>query len=204
MTANPFSRYFILLFRSIRRHKVSSFVNIAGLAVGLACALLILLWVQYERSFDGFHAHRDEIYRLINRAQRSGVERDVSAAPPLLGPALKASFPEVVDAARMLAYQPFCRTEGPNPVEIRARVVQIDPSFFRMFDFPFLRGQPQTVLEDPYAIVLNETTARALFGTADPIGRTVILSDDGLALKGLYNGSAIRTICQEVNRSVRK
>ncbi len=183
MTANPFFRYLSRLFRSIRRRKVYSAVNIAGLAVGLACALLILLWVQYERSFDGFHAHKNEIYRLINRSQRSGVERDLSGAPPLLGPALKANFPEVVEATRVLAYQPFCSTDGPNAVQVGIRAVQVDPSFFRMFDFPFLQGQPRTALDDPYSVVLNEKTALALFGDADPIGRTVVLSEGKAALK---------------------
>ncbi len=146
--------------------------------------MLILLWVQYERSYDGFHSRKGEIYRIINHHQRSGTERDMNGAPPLLGPAIKDQFPEIEDFTRLFGYLPVCRAAGENTPGLKTRLIQVDPQFFRFFDFPFLQGQPQTALTDPYAIVISEKTARALFGASNPMGRTVLVQgDDTLALK---------------------
>jgi putative ABC transport system permease protein len=176
--------YLKITIRSLRKQSAYSMINIGGLAVGLACTLLILLWVQYERSFDNFHGKRAELYRIINHQQRNGVERDLSGAPALLGPALKDDFPEIRDYARVLSYQPFCSTDGAGAAEFQTRLVQVDPQFFRLFDFPFVQGRPETALSDPYSVVINEKTARAMFGTADPLGKTMIVGgDDKLSLK---------------------
>jgi putative ABC transport system permease protein len=179
MMPSSLFRYVSRLSRTLRKEKVFSIINIAGLAVGLACTLLILLWVQYERSYDGFHAKKDGLYRVINHRQRNGIERDISGAPPLFGPALKENFPEVRDYTRMMSYTPFCRTTGANAAEFETRLVQVDPQFFRLFDFPFVEGQPLTALSDPYSIVINEKTARAMFGDSNPLGKTIIVGGDG-------------------------
>jgi hypothetical protein len=112
------SRYASRLVRNLKKQKIYSAVNIVGLAVGLACTLLILLWVQYERSYDGFHSRGGEIYRIINHQSRNGIERDMSGAPPLLGPAIKAQYPEIADYTRLFGYQPVCRAEGDNAPEL--------------------------------------------------------------------------------------
>jgi putative ABC transport system permease protein len=184
MTPSSFFRYVSRLLRTFKKEKIFTAINIAGLAVGLACTLLILLWVQYERSFDGFHAKKDDLYRVINHQQRNGIERDMSGAPALFGPALKANFPEIRDYTRVMSYSPFCHTTDANASEFKTRLVQVDPQFFRLFDFPFVQGQSQTALSDPYSIVINEKTARAMFGASDPLGKTIIVGgDDKLSLK---------------------
>jgi putative ABC transport system permease protein len=184
MILTSISRYASRLVRNLKKQKIYSAVNIVGLAVGLACTLLILLWVQYERSYDGFHSRGGEIYRIINHQSRNGIERDMSGAPPLLGPAIKAQYPEIADYTRLFGYQPVCRAEGDNAPELKTRLIQVDPQFFRLFDFPFLQGHSQTALTDPYSIVINEKTARALFGASNPMGRTILVQgEDALALK---------------------
>ena len=140
--------------------------------------------MQYERSYDGFHSREGAIFRVINHHARNGVERDMSGVPPLLGPEIKALYPEIADFTRLFGYQPVCRAAGDNAPELKTRLIQVDPQFFRFFDFPFLQGLPQSALTDPYACVINEKTARALFGASNPMGQTVLVqSDDVLALK---------------------
>ncbi len=168
MTHSSFFRYAARLFRMFKKEKVFTVINIAGLAVGLACALLILLWVQYERSYDGFHAKKDDVYRIINRHQRNGIERNMDGTPGLLGSALKDNFPEIRDFTRLTSYTPVCRMEEAGGPEFKTRLVEVDPQFFGLFDFPFIQGRPETALSDPHSIVISEKTARALFGTADP------------------------------------
>jgi ABC-type antimicrobial peptide transport system permease subunit len=184
MTLPSFFRYVSRLLRTFKQQKVFAAINIAGLAVGLACALLILLWVQYERSYDGFHSKKNEIFRIINHQQRNGLDRDLSGAPYPLGPALKENFPEIREYARMFGYRPVCQTTGENAIQVNTRLIETDPQFFTLFDFPFARGEAGTALSDPYSLVLNEKTARALFGDEDPLGKTVIVgADEKLSLR---------------------
>jgi putative ABC transport system permease protein len=162
--------YCKIAMRNIRRHKGYSFINIAGLAIGMACTILILLWIQDELAYDRFHEKGDNIYRIIVENEQG--MQSAGTCPIPLGPHSKQAYPEVLDSIRMCnGFQKFL-------VEFNERVFSeeigiVDPSFLTTFTFPLLRGDPQTALEDPYSLIMTEKWARKYFGSEDPIGKVI-------------------------------
>ena len=167
--------YLRVALRKIRRQKGYAAVNIAGLGVGLACCILMLLWVADERSFDRFHVQGDSIYRMITeRATENGVLLDARAATPL-GPALRAALPEVEDFCRYRTFNTYVIWDGNKPVSGDI-IGTADPSFFTLFTFPFIAGDARTALVNPASIVITESLARKYFGDGDPLGKILILN----------------------------
>ncbi|MEN6310439.1 MAG: ABC transporter permease [Acidobacteriota bacterium] len=167
--------YIRISLRKIRRQKGYSFINIAGLAVGLACCILMMLWVRDELSFDRFHANRDSIYRLITeRKTENGLLLDARTPTPL-GPALKAGIPEVVNYSRYQAIETYGIRLGDKAV-FDDIVGVADPSFFTMFSFAFVIGDPKTALAGPRSIVVTERLARKYFGGDNPMGKVLELT----------------------------
>jgi ABC-type antimicrobial peptide transport system permease subunit len=165
-----------ITLRIIRRHKLFSFINIAGLAAGIACCLLISIWVRAERSTDRFHEKIDRIF-LVRSQFRSGQEVNASSGtPPLLGPALAAEFPEVLGAARLFNWQPEILMKS-GDVVFRQEVLFADPALFEVFTFPIARGERPRTPFPPTDMVVSERLAARLFGREDPVGRTVTLDN---------------------------
>ncbi|MEN6311254.1 MAG: ABC transporter permease [Acidobacteriota bacterium] len=168
--------YFRVAFRNLWKHKGYSFVNIAGLAVGMACALFILLWVQDELSYDRFHANAGTLYRLEQeRDAPQGRFRHFSM-PYSLGPLLKTDIPEIQEATR---------TSVPLNLLVRCgekaffenKILAVDPQIFQMFTFPLLKGDPATALNQPGSLVITEDMGKKYFGGADAIGRTFVFNN---------------------------
>ncbi len=167
-----FRNYVKVAFRHIRRRKVYSFINIMGLTIGLACFILIGLWVKDELSFDRFHQKKDRIFRVLNRTQDGNAHFQITYA---LGPALKAQYPEVEEACRVwLWYGSHVKYQ--DKIYAERNIYLADPSFFRLFSFPFIKGNPKTALADKYSIVLTEQIAQKYFGDEDPIGKILNLA----------------------------
>ena len=162
--------YIKIAFRHLSRQKGYSFINITGLALGLACTLLILLWVKDELSYDRFHENRDRIYRILARGERL----DGYWLPAPLAPAAVQEIPEVVEAVRIFRTPRFIFTVGDRSF-YEENGITADPAFFRVFSFPILRGDPEKVFEQPMSIVITESFARKYFGGDDPMGRTLKL-----------------------------
>jgi len=162
--------YLIVAFRDLARRKTYSAINIAGLAVAMACAGMIGLWVQDELSYDRYHERSADIYRLV--ADGNGVRYAVSHAP--LGAAAKEECPEVQRAARM-DIGTALRLVAYSDRRFEQRGRRTDPDFLTIFSFAFLAGDPEGALSRPDAVVLTETLAEKLFGSQDPIGKTVTL-----------------------------
>ncbi|MFC1492625.1 ABC transporter permease [candidate division KSB1 bacterium] len=157
-----YRNYLKIAFRNIKNHKGYSFINISGLAIGIACCTLILLWVQDELSFDTFHEDGDTLYRVT---QETG---SVTCAP--LAPALKEEVPEVELASR---YRPI----GKRLIKYQDQSYSgdkfclVDADFFKMFSFPLISGDPETMFDDPFSLILTEETAEKYFGDEDPMGK---------------------------------
>jgi putative ABC transport system permease protein len=164
--------YLKIAWRNIKRQKAYSFINITGLAVGIACCLLITLWIRDELSFDRFHKDVDNIYQVL---AHTDVRNNITT-PTLLGPTLKEEFPEVVEATRYhwMFQNPLITYEDKTYYERGLRLA--DPSFFKMFTFPFLKGDPDTALKEPYSIVISEEIAKKYFGSEDPIGKVFTMN----------------------------
>ncbi len=170
-----FKNYFRIAFRNIQRHKGYSFINIIGLALGMACCVLIILWVKDEMSTDRYHAKLDSLY-LIRTIQHYGSEVSRgNGSVPALAPALKAEFPEVLNAARISNGQSEHLLEYGDK-QFKERIQLADPEIFQLFTFPFVRGNPQEASGDPYVMVLSETMADKIFGAEDPVGKIITLN----------------------------
>ena len=163
-------------WRKMARQKGYAFINVASLAVGLAGALFIWLWVQDEFSYDRFHANAPAIFRVEQDQQGGQGIFHVNVTPYGLGPAVQAGIPEVSRAIRDASAGSLLIRNGEN-VFFENRVRAVDPSFLEAFSFPLVRGDRQKVLSDPRSIVLSEEMAKKYFGTEDPMGKTLVVDN---------------------------
>ncbi len=160
--------------RKMRRQKWYSLISVVGLSVGIACSVLILLWVKHELSYDRFHRNTTTIYRVI---MEDHLNDGVSVHPWLpfpLGPALQNKFPEIVAASRYRPDNMVVRYKEKSFTE--TDFLTVDTSFFNIFSFPFLKGNPAEALSDPNSIVIRDTMVEKYFENEDPIGKILNLS----------------------------
>jgi putative ABC transport system permease protein len=160
--------YLKVAIRRIKREKGYTFVNIAGLAIGMACTILIFLWVRQQRSFDRFHENAGQICRVYYTNE--AFEGSAIYLPGPLTEYLKESYPEIIDATN---YKQWRRKVAVGDKSYLSTGSYVDPSFFQMFTFPFIKGNPDTALKNPYSIVITEDLAAKFFGSDDPLGKTI-------------------------------
>jgi putative ABC transport system permease protein len=164
--------YLLIAYRNLLRHSSISFINILGLSLGLACTMFIYLWVTDELSFDRFHKKADRIYRVEEDQHYTNGVYHVTVTPWPSGPVWKEQIPEIENACRiawsgglLFRYNATAFYEG----NVRA----VDSTFFRMFSFPMVKGDPITALKEPNSLVITEKVARKYFGKEDPLGKTL-------------------------------
>lgn len=168
-----FKSYLTIALRHMARQKSYTAINVLGLAVGMACAMLIFLYVDFELSYDRYHEKADRVYRVaVNNDART---------PPAMAPALQEDFPEVVSYVRLLPTTGTWVMKHEEHIYYENRVYWADNALFDVLDFPLIRGDARSVLEAPLSVVISEDTARKYFGEADPMGRT-INADSGFLL----------------------
>lgn len=166
-----FKNYLKIALRNIQRHKTFSFINIFGLAVGMACCLLIFLWVQDEFRFDRFHVNRDRIHQVYSEMKyQDGRIQVFTGSYYPLAKILKNEVPEVFHALRYEQAANILVRYGEKSTTDNT-VGLADPSFFSVFSFPLLKGNVETALTDLNSIVITERMAQKYFGTEDPMGR---------------------------------
>jgi putative ABC transport system permease protein len=166
-----FKNYFKTTFRNLTRNKGFTLINIAGLSIGMATALLILLWIQNEVNTDRFYEKEDRIYIMYNRDKMASGEIFAwPNTPKILAATLKNDYPEVEDAVRFTNIT-FLLTANDKHLNIRGAFA--DSSFLNVFNFPLQEGNPQQALHGSYSIVLTEKAAKKFFGNTSAIGKTV-------------------------------
>ena len=179
-----FKNYLKVAFRNLYRNKFFSIINIAGLAVGMASAILILLWIQNELSYDRFHSKGDRIYQAWNRSTFDGKLQCWSTTPKILGPTLKKDYPEVEEITRVNWGNNFLFSIGDR--RMNASGTMVDPGFLTIFDFPLVKGNSNTALNNVYSIVLTEKLAHKLFGKEDAMGKVIkIDNSDNFTVTGV-------------------
>jgi putative ABC transport system permease protein len=164
--------YIKIGWRSLVRSKVFSLINIGGLALGLTCCILILLYVKDESTFDRFQENGKDLFRIKVTMTSSEDEMTIASTNSIHGPSFKAGIPEIRDVIRT-QNQPFVIKKGED--FLSANVLFADPVFFEVFSLPLLHGDPKTVLSDIGSIVLTEEMAENYFGTKDAVGKVVEL-----------------------------
>jgi putative ABC transport system permease protein len=162
--------YTKITFRNLKKHKFYSFINITGLAIGIACCLIIFLWIQNELGYDRFHKNAGELYRIFQESPQGRRIFRFTSTPSGLGPLLKEQYPEIVESAR---HTPARWDIGREDIHFRESVALVDDSFLKMFSFPLLAGTPQAAMEDPYSIVISEEMREKYFAGEDPLGQTL-------------------------------
>jgi len=174
--------YFKVAVRNILRQKFYSFINILGLTIGIAATLFIVLYIGDELSFDRFHTHINQMYRVGLNGRLAGQEVHVAATPPPLAQAMVNEVPGVEAAIRMWEWDDVViRYE--DQVYTEDLIFHTDSNFFDFFTFKMLEGDPKTTLTEPNSIVLTESMARKFFGNGEKLGRILTFSNDNKAMK---------------------
>lgn len=159
--------YLKIAYRNLMRHKVFSLINISGLALGMTCSILILLWVKDELSVDRFHADLDNLYRVMETQKYPGSDNfTTDATPALLAEALEAEMPEVKHAVRSTTW-PWQQLFAYGDKSLKVNGRYTDPEFFEVFTFPLLHGDAKSALAQPRSVVISETVARQFFNSPE-------------------------------------
>ncbi len=183
--------YIISSLRTLSRNKIFSILNITGLAIGLASAILILQYVTYERSYDTFHSNAEDIYRIqYNNYQNGQLTFECAAAVPAAGPAMANNFPEVISFVRMLPFGGVMSYESPERglLSFREKNMQaVDASIFDVFDFNLIEGNESTCLDSPDKLIISESVAKKYFGTENPINKRITMDGERVfTVSGLF------------------
>ena len=176
--------FFKIAFRNLWRSKGFSAINIFGLAIGMASAIVILLWIQNEMSFDMFHKNKDVLYAVYDREIFDADLNSWNTTAKILGPTLKQDFPGIENTTRVNWGNNFLFTLGEK--HLTAQGTCVDPAFLTMFSFPLVKGNVNSALSDIYSITITESFAKRLFGNEDPMGKTLKLDNaDNFTVKAI-------------------
>lgn len=172
-----FKNYFIIALRNLNKHRIYSFFNIFGLALGVACFTLIFSYVKLESSYETSYPKSDRIYRLTYLEKGANANRHYAITSPLFGPMLQAQIPEVELVTRIMGSDPQVLQISNDNKEVKNFTVEhgfnVDSTLFEMFDISFLIGNPSQVFSVMESIILSEDLAYKMFGNKNPIGKIV-------------------------------
>ncbi len=179
------SNYFKIAFRNVKRNKAFSFINITGLSVGMTCSILIILYINYELSFDKYHKKADDIYRVVltwtGEKGRGGELYNVM--PGIFQSAVTREIPEVLLATRAKTHEVIINHSGNLFKETGIRYV--DPDFLEIFSFPLISGNAETALNEPYSLILTEDMAKKYFSDGDPLGKVLNIDKNDYKITGI-------------------
>jgi len=186
--------FFKIAWRNIKRHKVYSGINILGLAIGIAACLLILQYVSFELSYENFQTNRDRIYRVEqDRYDNGKLSTQWAAGAFGVGNNFKAAIPEIEDYVKVIQNNKVITDVKNQPLKIE-KVFFTTNSFFSVFTYPFVAGDKNNVLKEPFTAALSETTAKKVFGTTNVIGKQIKLNrNDNYIIKAVYKDAPVNT-----------
>jgi ABC-type antimicrobial peptide transport system permease subunit len=167
--------FFKIAWRNLLRSKSFSFINISGLAIGMAAAILILLWIQKEVSYDKFHNKKERIFGVWNRYKIDGKVGCWNNTPKVMAAAIQQDYPEIEKTARINFFPPVLMALGEKKLTGRGKIV--DSSFLQIFSFPILKGNAKTPLKGMFDIILTEKLAKNFFGNEEAIGKIIRLDN---------------------------
>jgi putative ABC transport system permease protein len=179
--------YLLVTLRNLVRNKAFSFINIAGLAFGISCSLIIFLWVRDELNTDGFHKKKDRLYRVMeNQTYSGGQMYTFSSTPGPMGPVLKDRFPEIELSTRITWPERRLFQFGEKSFYEEGRFV--DQDFILMHSFPLIKGDINSCLKDNHSIVISKAMAKKFFGESDPTGKVFTMDNgDSFSVTGILD-----------------
>jgi putative ABC transport system permease protein len=164
--------FFLVAYRNLKRNRIFSVINILGLAIGMASAILIGLWIQDEMGFDRFHAKEDRLFQVYRQDDLNGNSVTMDNTPRILAYTLKADFPEVEDVVRWQNTN-FLLSVGDRHFNVQGNFT--DSGFLNMFSFPLIEGNTNTALNGPTDMIITESLAKKLFGNESASGKQIRL-----------------------------
>jgi putative ABC transport system permease protein len=179
-----------IAWRFLKKDLSFSIINLTGLAIGITCCMLILSFVLFEWSFDGFHSKKDRIYRVNYDVLMGGNQIISPSVPVFVAPELKKRFPEIEEVCRFSPVWGTVTLSCGNVVFDEKNFCNADPAFFKIFDFKTSAGDPIAALSNPNMLVITKDMAKKYFGTADPIGQTLFLNNK--------NGYVVKAVIENV------
>ena len=195
--------YFKIAWRNLNRHKSFAFINIFGLSLGIACALLIFVLVRYHLSFDTFHTKKDRIYRITTEWHDEILRRSPGAPRPLAN-AIKNDFSFAEQVARFVSYNnrlvSLPGSADNKKFQEEEGIAYVEPAFFSIFDYPLLKGDPKTALHHPNEALITERIAKKYFGKENPIGKVLKINNEkDYVVKGILKNLPSNTqVTQEI------
>ena len=174
--------YFKTAWRNMMRNKTSSFINISGLSIGIACVLMIVIYIQNELSYDKFHKDADRIFQVTLKGNMGGQEFWAGNTPPPVGKALVSNFPEIESYTRFYKARDIVARYGSNNSTEKffteKNIIAVDSNFLEFFGFKMLEGDPATVLLKPGSVVITAGIAKKYFGNEKAIGQTIVMNEN--------------------------
>ncbi len=168
--------YMKIALRNLLKFKAYSFINIFGLAIGIASCIMILLFINDELSYDRNNEKADQIYRVHTEASLAGNESRLAVSPAPLGATLVRDFPEVIQYTRLMPNRTMLIRYKDN-VFNETNFYWADSTIFDVFTIPFIKGDPKTALTQPHTIVLTQKLAKKYFGNEDPMDKIMNFED---------------------------
>ncbi len=184
--------YLKIVLRNFQRHKGYSFINIAGFAIGMACCLLILIYVRHELSYDRYHKDVESIYRIVIDIRTQTANRVFALISPTVAPSLKADYPQVEYAARAIPTGARLVKRG-ETFFYEDRFMYADQELFDIFTIPFIQGNPQEALNRPQTLVISERMAQKYFSKTNPLGKTLNINQSEYEITGVVVNSPENT-----------
>lgn len=191
-SSGMFKNYLKISVRNLAKQKVFSVINMVGLAIGLAAFLLINQYVAFEKSYDRFFSDSDRLYRLTTDQVLEGVigTRDAMSFAPS-GPALVEAVPEIINSTVTYQFTELVLRKNDQSVREK-KAIAVDSNYLELFDYKVIDGDPNTMLNEPFSIVLTESKAYDLFGDQSPVGQTIKV------LSGFHKGFKVTGVIQDV------
>jgi putative ABC transport system permease protein len=183
-----FDNYLKIALRNLIRHKVFSFINIFGLALGMACTILIFMWISDELSYDTFLDNSHNIYRINTEINFGGTDQDMPLTSDMMGPIVKQDYPQIKEYTRIYTFSSNKLVRNGNIYFNEDKTAYADSTFFKVFNFPAIAGNTMSALDEPNTVVINESTAKKYFGNTNVIGRTIETNDNN---KTVFNITAV-------------
>ncbi len=170
-----FQNYLKIAWRNLLKNKGFSFINLFGLSIGLACCLLIGVYIWNELSFDRYHQNANRIWRVSREFfnKDGSMQLHLGTLAPPFAPLLKNDFPDIEEATRLYQYTGAIRRD--DKLFLEEDMFFAEPNLFKVFDVPLVQGDPATALNEPYSLLLSETTAKTIFGESDPLNQVLRL-----------------------------